>query len=222
MYAYELISGIVPEVKTSDTGNKVLSWMEFFKVSHLPIVNNEDFLGLISESDIYNLNCGEEAIGNHKLSLIRPYVTENQHLFEVLDITAKLELSLIPVLSEKSKKYIGSIPLPDLVRHFAKIAGADLKGSVLVLEMGVHDYYLSEIARIAEDNNTKILSLYVSGTKDSMKIQVTIKFDTVELGPVIHSFNRFDYNIRASFMLDDDVNALYRDRYELFLSYLNV
>ncbi|MFO7789149.1 MAG: CBS domain-containing protein [Bacteroidota bacterium] len=222
MYAYELISTIVPEVKTSDTGNKVLSWMEFFKVSHLPIVNNEDFLGLISEADIYNLNCGEEAIGNHKLSLIRPYVTENQHLFEVIEITAKLELSLIPVLSEKSQKYMGSIPLPELVRHFAKITGADLKGSVLVLEMGVHDYSLSEIARIAEDNNTKILSLYVSGTKDSMKIQVTIKFDTVELAPVIHSFNRFDYNIRASFMLDDDVNTLYRDRYEQFLSYLNV
>jgi acetoin utilization protein AcuB len=222
MYASEIISTLIPEVKTSDTGNKVLSWMEFFKVSHMPIVNNEDFLGLISESDIYNLNCGVEPIGNHKLSLIRPFATENQHLWEVIDIAAKLKLSLIPVLSVSSKKYLGSIILPDLVQHFAKITGSNIKGSVIALEMGIHDYALSEIARIAEDNNTKIISLYVSEVKDSMKIHVTIKFDTVDLTSIIHSFHRFDYNIMASFMLDDDANSLYRDRYELFLSYLNV
>ncbi len=222
MYANELISSLIPEVKTSDTGNKVLSWMEFFKVSHMPIVNNEDFLGLISESDIYNLNCGEEAIGNHKLSLIRPFVIEDQHLWEVVEVAAKLKLSIIPVLSASSKKYLGTITLPDLVQHFAKITCAEIKGSVLVLEMGVHDYTLSEIARIAEENNTKIVSLYVSGTKDSMKIHITVKFDTTDIDAIIHSFNRHDYIIRASFMIDDDVNSLYRDRYELFLSYLNV
>ncbi|MGC9330318.1 MAG: CBS domain-containing protein [Bacteroidales bacterium] len=222
MYANELISPLIPEVKTSDTGNKVLSWMEFFKVSHMPIVNNEDLLGLISESDIYNLNCGEEPIGNHKLSLIRPYVIEYQHIWEVVDLAAKLKLSIIPVLSATSKKYLGAITLPDLVQHFAKITCADERGTVLVLEMGLHDYVLSEIARIAEENDTKIVSLYVSGTKDSMKIYVTIKFDTADINPIIHSFNRYDYNIKASFMINDDVNSLYRDRYELFLSYLNV
>jgi len=222
MYAKNLISAVVPSVKTSDTGNKALSWMEFFKVSHLPIVNNEDFLGLISESDIYNLNCGEEAIGNHKLSLIRPYVTEEQHLWEVAEIVAKLKLTLIPVLSQDSNAFLGSIILPELVQHMARIVGSDENGSIIVLEMGVRDYSLTEIARIVEEENTKILGLYVSGTEDSMKINVTLKLDTTHITAILRSFDRYDYNIRASFMMNDDVNSLYKDRYESFLSYLNV
>ena len=38
---------------------------EIFRVSHLPIVNHQEFLGLISDKDIYDLNNPEEAIGNH-------------------------------------------------------------------------------------------------------------------------------------------------------------
>jgi predicted transcriptional regulator len=222
MYAKDIVSAVVPSVKTSDTGNKALSWMEFFKVSHLPIINNEDFLGLISESDIYNLNCGEEPIGNHKLSLIRPFVTEDQHMWEVAEIVAKLKLTLIPVLSHDSKSFIGSIILPDLIQHVAKIVGADQKGSIVVLEMGMKDYALTEISRIVEEENTKILSLYVSGAEDSMKINITIKLDSTDVSAILRSFDRYDYNIRASFMMNDDVNSLYRDRYESFLSYLNV
>lgn len=44
MLAKELISDIILPLKTSDTGITALNWMEEFRVSHLPIVNNQDFL----------------------------------------------------------------------------------------------------------------------------------------------------------------------------------
>ena len=80
MIAKEMISDVIPALKTSDTGITALNWMDIFKVSHLPIVNDEEFLGLISENDIYDLNMPEEPLGNHQLSLLRPYVTEDQHV----------------------------------------------------------------------------------------------------------------------------------------------
>jgi len=43
-----LISSNVSLVKTSDTVSKVMMMMEDVKVQHLPIVNNLDYLGLIS------------------------------------------------------------------------------------------------------------------------------------------------------------------------------
>lgn len=43
MIAKQLISDAIPVVKTSDTGNNALQWMETHRVSHLPIVNNEEF-----------------------------------------------------------------------------------------------------------------------------------------------------------------------------------
>ena len=55
MLARELISDVVTALKTSDTGTMALSWMEVFRIKHLPIVNHREFLGLISDADIYDL-----------------------------------------------------------------------------------------------------------------------------------------------------------------------
>ena len=67
MLAKDLISDVIPSLRTSDSGQKALYWMDIFRISHLPIVNNEDFLGLISDKDIYDANMAEEPIGNHNL-----------------------------------------------------------------------------------------------------------------------------------------------------------
>ena len=56
MYAAELISDAIPPVHTSDTIQKVLDRMVEFRVRHLPIVNEEQFLGLIAESDMIARN----------------------------------------------------------------------------------------------------------------------------------------------------------------------
>ncbi len=65
MVAKDLISQVIPSLKTSDLGQTALNWMEIFRISHLPIVNNQDFLGLISDADIYDMNRPDEPIGNH-------------------------------------------------------------------------------------------------------------------------------------------------------------
>ena len=54
----------ISALKTSDTGQTALNWMEVFRISHLPIVNEQVFLGLISDTDIYDLNDPEQPIGN--------------------------------------------------------------------------------------------------------------------------------------------------------------
>ena len=60
--------------------------MDIFRISHLPIVNNSEFLGLISDKDIFDLNMADEPIGNHALSLTRPFVFANQHIYEIIEL----------------------------------------------------------------------------------------------------------------------------------------
>ncbi|MCD4745627.1 MAG: CBS domain-containing protein, partial [Bacteroidales bacterium] len=74
MLAKQLITESIIPLKTSDTGKDALNLMNEYKVSHLPIVNNIDFLGLISEADINNLNNTKAPLGNHLLSLTHPFV----------------------------------------------------------------------------------------------------------------------------------------------------
>lgn len=220
MLAKELISDIVAAVKTSDSGAKALSLMEDYRVSHLPIVNNLDFLGLISDADINIMEDQEEAIGSMHLSLLNPYVHESQHIFEVIELISRLKLTLVPVLNDR-KEYIGSISMHDLVQHFAFLTAANQPGAILVLNMTYRDYSLSQIARLVEENDARILSLYVSSTPDSTELDVTIKLNVSDLSSIIRSFERYDYNIKASFRDDDMIELMYRDRYEEFMRYLN-
>ena len=106
MFAKHLITDTIIPLKTSDTGTTALSFMDDYKVSHLPIVNNIDFLGLISDEDIYSMDNFGEAVGNHTLSLPNTFVYNHQHILEIIKIVATQKLSLIPVLDNKKKYHL--------------------------------------------------------------------------------------------------------------------
>lgn len=221
MLAKELISDVVPALKTSDTGLQALSWMEIFRISHLPIVNNLEFLGLISDKDIYDLNMAEEAIGNHKLSLFSPYVQMNQHLYEVIEIVSRLQLSVVPVLDE-NKQYTGLITLNDLLQAFANLSALKQPGGILELELNVNDYSLTEISQIVEGNNAKILSLYVSSPEDSTKMNITLKVSSTDVSSIIQTFNRYNYTVKASYMESNEMEDLLNNRFDAFMKYLSI
>lgn len=221
MLAKDLISDVVPSLKTSDTGARALSWMEIFRVSHLPIVNNLEFLGLISDTDIYDLNMIDEPIGNHNLSLFSPYATEDQHIFEVIALASKLKLTVIPVLDEK-KQYLGLITQSELLHYFAELLAVKNPGGIIVLELNQNDYSLSQIAQIVEGNDAKILGLYVSSPSETTKMDVTIKINRTDLSAVLQTFARYNYTVKASYLDDNTMDSLYSDRYDQFMRYLSI
>ena len=91
----------------------------------------------------------------------------------------------------------------------------------MVFSMTSRDYSLSEISRLVEENDAKIISLYVGAQKDSTEIDVTIKLNVFDLSPIIRNFERYGYNIKATYRDDDRLESLYRDRFEEFMRYLN-
>jgi len=221
MLARELISEIVPALKTSDTGVQALTWMEIFRVKHLPIVNHREFLGLISDQDIYDLNNPDEPVGNHNLSLQKPFINDDQHIYEVIEVLSRLELTLVPVLN-KEKDFLGVVTQEDLTKAFSNLSGMQHPGGIIVLEMNNNDYSLTEISNIVESNDARILSLYISSSDDLSKLRVTLKLNITDLTPIIETFNRYSYNIFASYMTSENLDEFYQDRYDEFLNYLNI
>jgi acetoin utilization protein AcuB len=221
MFAKDLISEVIPSLKTSDLGQTALNWMEIFRISHLPIVNNQDFLGLISDSDIYDMNKPEEPIGNHALTLLKPYVTTEQHLFEVIGVASRLKLSVIPVL-DNNNHYKGVITTTDLIRYIAGLSSMDQPGGIIVIELTERDYSLSQIAQIVESNNIKVLSMYVTSPPDSTRLEVTLKVNTGDLTSVIRTFERFNYNVKTWVTNSDSIDRFYSERFDLLMKYLNI
>ena len=221
MVAKDLISEVIPSLKTSDLGQTALNWMEIFKISHLPIVNNQEFLGLISDTDIYDMNQPNEPIGNHALTLYKPYVTTEQHIFEVIGLASRLKLSVVPVLDSKNN-YKGVITSNDLIRHIAGISSMDQPGGIIVLEVIDRDYSLSQIAQIVESNNVKILSMYITSSPASTQLEVTLKVNTSDLVSVIRTFERYNYEVKTWVTDNDSMDRFYSERFDLLMKYLNI
>ena len=221
MVAKDLISEIIPSLKTSDPGQTALNWMEIFRISHLPIVNNQDFLGLISDADIYDMNQPNEPIGNHVLTLYKPFVTTEQHIFEVIGLASRLKLSVVPVL-DANNNYKGVITSNDLIRHIAGISSMDQPGAIIVLEVIDRDYSLSQIAQIVESNNVKILSMYITSSPASTRLEVTLKVNTSDLMSVIRTFERYNYEVKTWVTENDSMDRFYSERIDLLMKYLNI
>jgi CBS domain-containing protein len=195
--------------------------MEIFRISHLPIVNNQDFLGLISDTDIYDMNQPEEPIGNHELTLLKPFVTTDQHLFEVIGLASRLKLSVVPVL-DINNHYKGVITTNDLIRHIAGISSMDQPGGIIVLEMIERDYSLSQIAQIVESNNVKVLSMYITSPAESTKLEVTLKVNSTDLLSIIRTFERYNYDVKTWVTTNDSIDRFYSERFDLLMKYLNM
>ncbi|HTX88984.1 MAG TPA: CBS domain-containing protein [Bacteroidales bacterium] len=220
MLAKQLISDSLMPLRTSDTGADALIFMDEYRVSHLPIVNNQEFLGLISDSDVYNRNNFDEPVGDHQLSLSQAYVFESQHIYDVIRTFASLKLTVLPVLDEK-KNYLGCITLGKLVQAMAEMAALNNPGGIIVLEINEKDYVLTEIARIVESNDAKILSLYITSYSDSTKMDVTLKVNRIDVGAILQTFSRFNYIIKASFTEDTYFENI-KERFDSLMNYLNI
>ncbi len=220
MLAKDMISEIIPALKTSDSGITALNWMDIFKVSHLPIVNDKEFLGLVSETDIYDMNIPEEPLGNHQLSLLRPYVLDSQHVFEIMEVASRLKLSIVPVLDNK-KHYLGVITIMDLLHYFAELSALRNPGGIIVLELNSNDFSMSQISQIVEGNDAKILGAFITSHPDSVKLELTLKLNVTDLTSINQTFNRYNYTVAGSYMKHDEEEDLLDERYNLLMRFLN-
>jgi len=219
MIAGNLISQSIIPLKTSDTGEEALSIMSDYYVKHLPIVNNEQLLGLISEEDLLNHDVSEP-LGSYKLSLNRPYAYLDDHIYKVLHTLSEFKLTVIPIV-DRDDNFMGVVSQDDLLRFFAQIGSFTEPGSIIVLEMGKRDYSLSQISQIVESENAVILSSFITSTMDSTRIDVTVKINRPEVQRIIASFGRFNIKVKATFQEATFLDSL-RDRYDSLMSYLNV
>lgn len=206
---------LAPEERVQD----VLDAMEELKCSHLPVLEEGQYLGLISEDDLLDIENTDDSIGQHR-KVLKPYqVGENNNIYEALRVIGEGNLSCLPVLN-KEGGYVGYLSPQELTWDLGRqLTYAEL-GGVVVLRVPVRDYHISQIAQIVESEDALILGLQLhSESPDFLK--VSLKINQSDLSRIVKAFERYQYQIIELYhesIFDDTAS----DRFEGLIKYLNI
>ena len=220
MIARELITNDVPPIRSSETVEKALNWLDEFKVTHLAVVDGTQYQGLISENILYDAASSDMTIAELNVTLNRPFIYEDRHIYEVMKMVSDMQLSIAPIL-DKSDNYMGLTTLPSLMHLISNTSSISEPGSVIVLELNQNDYSLGHLAQIIEGDDTKILSTYITSSTDSTLMEVTIKVNRNNIQGVLQALARYDYVVNASYS-EIDYQEDMKDRFESLMKYLDM
>ncbi len=220
MYLNELINDDLPPLRDTDSVDKAMAWMDEFKVSHLPVIDsNRKLLGLVTEDDLMDAENPDSSIAAANFRYNMAFLNQNNHLLDVINIFAETNTTVVPIIDDK-EAYQGCISYISAIKELGKISFFKDRGGIISLQLNLHDYTLTQIANIVEQNGARVMGSYVRTFGDSTKIEVTIKINRYEIRDVLQTFERYDYVVTSYFDNSEYEESL-RDRYDQFMNYLN-
>lgn len=220
MIAAELISDIIPPVKPTDTVERVYTLLTEFKVNELPVVDLDQFVGLIAEDDLIEISDEQLPVEDLSVLRINIFVRENQHIYDVIRTFNEHQVSVLPVL-DMGNNYLGLINIQKLIDYFARFTSASEPGAIIVLEVGNRDNSLAQMAQIVESDQAQILSSYVNSLPGSAQLEVTLKINKKDVSSILSGFTRYNYTVKAVFnQAQVEDNAM--NRYDLLMNYINL
>lgn len=218
MLTKDLISHTIPYLHKNDNVSHALQLMNDYHITHLPIVEEEKFLGVISEEqllqsdDDYNLE--QLAISEEGMA-----VQGNDHFLKAIQVAVQNKLSIVPVI--ENGQMLGIVTYNDLLKNASDFMSLNLPGALIVLELETKAYSFSEINKIVESNDAQITQLNTFTDPESGLSQVTLRINKLEVSDIISSFQRYEYNVKYYFGEELYENEM-KSNYDNLMHFLNI
>lgn len=209
------ISVLYPETKIAEA--TVI--MDELKLNALPLVQNGFFVCLLTEKELFesaDISLPVSTCCGSALS-----IRAEAHLFDVLDRFSQSEYDILPVIGENNF-YLGSITQQTLLKQLAIVCDTTQPGAIIRLEIFQHDFVLSELARLAEFNNARIINLFTFPDRNTGKIQLFLKVDQEDATYFLRSLERFNYRVVAHYHHDSITEEMMQERLEELLHYIEM
>lgn len=218
MMASAFIDPSIVPLKISDSVAVAIDFFKEFSVRQLPVVQDNICIGILSLDEIEDEL--EDIPVLDFINLSYSFASTYDHIYEVMRAISEQSVTLFPIIDENNN-YLGCITLASLFKNYVNCAAFSQPGSIVVLEMDKKNYSLAEIARIVESENKVILSSLLSSNAESNRLEITLKLNSAQIQNLLSTFERFGYNIKATFD-EEDVKDTLKNRYESLMTYLNV
>jgi hypothetical protein len=182
-------------------------------------VKEEYFVGLVNKEDLLNLATDQTLI-HLADELPRLGILGSMHFTAALNLFAKNELSLLPILNEQ-QECTGVILQKNLNDLLAKFLGVDYPGAIIVVSVSPYQYSLAELSRLVETNNAQISQLNTHFDEANGSLIITIKLNKEEADAIIATLQRYNYQVLHYFgntIMHNDIE----DHYHHLMNYLDV
>ena len=220
MLTANLINNNIPRLKPQDSVAKALQLVSDFKLTHLPVVSDNKFLGLISEDDLMDVDEPKSVIETLQESFIHAAVLDSAHFLIAVNCSIQFDTNVVPVINTEND-YSGVISTTDLLKALGNFSGANEIGGIIVMEMERSQFAISEISRIVESNDCTILHLNMIVHPETGMLTVTIHINKREIATVVSTFERYDYHISYYFGIQHFENEI-ESNYRNFMHYLDI
>ncbi|MFY0605740.1 MAG: cbs domain containing protein [Cyclobacteriaceae bacterium] len=221
MIAKELINYMIPPLKPSDNVSKAQRWMDEMRLSELPVVKDGEFLGFINEQLLFDDSVPSSEVGDYPLVGKECFAIEANHYFEILKVSNEQGFKMVAILDDVNQ-YQGVVSTQDIVEAFARNASVAVPGAILGIRLKINDYSLSEISRIVENNNAKILSSYIGPhALDPEDLMLTLKLNQEEVTYIKVSLEQNGFVVESLFSSKES-NNLELERIDSLMNYLKI
>lgn len=219
MLTTELINNNIPRLKLQDSVSKALQLINDFKVTHLPVVSEEKYLGLISEEDLLDAD-KKMPIELMQENFIHASVYDNEHFLTAVNFCNQHDSSVVPVINEE-RELTGTITSNDLLKALGNFAGTNEIGGIIVLEMTRSQFAISEISRIVESNDATILHLNTTIHAETGLLTVSLHINKKEIAAIVAHFERYEYDVIYYFGNQNFENEIHSN-YRHLMNYLDI
>lgn len=194
--------------------------LELFKtypITHIPITENNIYIGCISQSDILTIDNQDKLLKEQQDFLEHFQVNSEESIIELLNIFANNDTNILPAIIKQ--EYIGYFELNDILDVFSQSPFLNSDGFILILQKNNKEYSMSEIAQIVESNNGILLGSYISNNLGD-KTEITLKISSQEINEIIQTFRRYNYTIITEHQDDFYLEEL-KNRSDYLQKFLN-
>jgi acetoin utilization protein AcuB len=220
MLTIELINNNIPRLQLKDSVSKALTLISDYRLTHLPVVENDKYLGLVSEDDLLDAEEPKMPVELMQENFIKAAVQENEHFLNAVTCSNQFDTTVVPVINEENE-LMGVITTSDLLKTLGNFSGTNEIGGIIVLEMERSQFAISEISRMVESNDATILHLNTTVHSETGMLTVTIHLNKKEISAIVSTFERYEYDVIYYFGNENFENEIHSN-YRHLMNYLDI
>ena len=194
MTTLKLANTSVPVLLEGDEVHVALQTLQTARMTHLPVVTDEKYLGLLGEEDLIFQQNKSNLVGELREDFLPAQIGETKHFLHAVPLMQLYNTNVLPVLGEQME-YLGAIRQADLLHAVGNLCGANEFGALVVLEIAPSRLSVAEMNSIVESDGATILHLNISPVIATQTLRITLQINKQEVSTIVASFERYEYSV---------------------------